>query len=301
MLNLEHISFTGTKPEGSGRSSKPPVPSRGVSFTPVMRNAHALDEEHHPLVTEVLHQAGLPVRYYRVRVLARRLAACQRLAGWRQKINSPAELARRPVLAAAALNTLLIGVSGFFRDTTVFETLERRVVPQLAQGSRPLRIYVPGASAGQEVYSLAMLFAAVGALVRCEFVGVDCRPDAIAWARRGIYSEEALEAVSGERRRRYFEPTGDGWRVDSALRSRTRWQAADVFQFDAGATGLWDLISFRNVAIYLEPEFAERAWRRLCGQLAPGGFLVTGKAEMPAPDLPLRRVAPCVYRKDLFA
>ena len=77
-------------------------------------------------------------------------------------------------------------------------------------------------------------------------------------------------------------------------RVATTWRVGDVLgQLEAGP---WHLISCRNLAIYLEPPVATALWRRLGEQLAPGGYLVTGKAENPAATGAFIRVAPCLYQ-----
>jgi chemotaxis methyl-accepting protein methylase len=63
------------------------------------------------------------------------------------------------------------------------------------------------------------------------------------------------------------------------------------------ATGFWDLILFRNVAIYLDPRLAQSLWARLVRQLRVGGLLVTGKAERPPQNLPVRRIGHCLYER----
>jgi chemotaxis methyl-accepting protein methylase len=81
--------------------------------------------------------------------------------------------------------------------------------------------------------------------------------------------------------------------VDSSLSRAVHWQVADAFSFESRHP--WDLILCRNLAIYLHAATAARLWNRLWNMLAPGGYLVVGKAEKPT--VGFIRVAPCVYRK----
>ncbi|HEY8933111.1 MAG TPA: CheR family methyltransferase, partial [Rariglobus sp.] len=121
------------------------------------------------------------------------------------------------------------------------------------------------------------------------------RFDAIEQATRGVFSEIEMAAVSPERRARFFRSHEAGWEVVPVVKRRMRWHTADVMGLEM-ETGQ-DLILFRNVAIYFTERQATAAWARLCDCLAPGGFLVTGKAERPSPELPLKRIATSIYRR----
>ena len=81
------------------------------------------------------------------------------------------------------------------------------------------------------------------------------------------------------------------------LRAATRWKQANLLH--SPEPGPWDLILWRNMAIYLKPEVVGTIWQQLCDRLSPGGYLVTGKAEHPPAPLGLERVAKCVYRKGI--
>ena len=96
-------------------------------------------------------------------------------------------------------------------------------------------------------------------------------------------------------RGKYFEPAGNSWRVSGRLRRQVRWEVADLAE--NMADGPWDIILWRNLAIYLNPGPAEMLWNRLAGALSPGGFLMVGKAERPPSGLGLAPVCRCVYRR----
>ncbi len=93
----------------------------------------------------------------------------------------------------------------------------------------------------------------------------------------------------------YFEPAGESWRVSEPLRRQARWEVADLAE--ETARGPWDVILWRNLAIYLNPGPAEALWRRLTAALAPAGFLIVGKAERAPAGLGLAPVCRSVYRK----
>lgn len=297
-LNLEYISFAGAEAAPGERWGGGQPRRIASSAREGADDREAASGDHHgdPLLEWVLRRAGLNPCVYRARTLERRLAACRRQLGTSRVAVAQALVDHDPKLIAAALNSLLIGVTEFFRDQRVFDALRHAVLPELLRTRLGVRVYAPGVSAGHELYSVAMLLAECGALARSELTGLDCRPDAIAWARAGIFPEDAMGGVPPAWRMRYFFPMWGGWQVRAELSEAMRFEVGDLFRYNDIA--LWDLILFRNVAIYFESPHAARAWELLCGQLAPGGFLVTGKAEKPPPHLPLERVAHSIYRKE---
>lgn len=247
-----------------------------------------------PFLDWLIQRGGLDGGAYRPAAIQRRLPACLR----QLRVASPRAarelLERRPELVSGALSAVLIGVSDFFRDEAVFEVLRGEVLPELVRERVEVRVCSVGCSAGQELYSVAMLLAEFGALERGDLLGVDCRADAVARATAGRFARHEMADVEPQRMERFFHAADGGGTLRAELRARTRWQVADVLTFDPGAS--WDLILFRNVAIYLEETRLEGVWARLVSRLAPGACLVTGRAEQPPSGLPLRRVAPCVYR-----
>lgn len=300
MANLAHIYFEGCEQRLEGEGAVATATSGGlrVRFSPALSASAApwgAGERHDPLLAWLLQQAGLNARAYRPKALERRLAACLRHLGVPSRTAAREVLAARPELVSAALNTVLIGVTDFFRDRAVWDQLARAVIPELLRTRCGLRVYAAGASSGNELYSVAMLLAEAGVIGTSELCGVDCRADAIAAARVGAFSEAAMARVPPEWRTRFFEANWAGYLARPVLTRAMRWEVADLFSFEEMAT--WDVILFRNVAIYLAEEHAARAWEYLCDQLSPGGVLMTGKAEKPPHYLPLRRLGPALYQR----
>lgn len=248
-----------------------------------------------PFVSWLLGRAGLQGSAYRPEAMKRRLPSCLR----KLRVTSPhaarALLQSQPERIRSALSTVLVGVTEFFRDARVFDALREQILPPWLAGRPRVRVLGAGVATGQELYSIAMLLAEAGALNRSTLLGIDCRADAIETARAGWFSERELRGVEVRWLDKYFVRSSSGWLVRPELRKRMEWRTGDLFSFDDGAH--WDLVLYRNVAIYFEAEHALQAWERLCGWLAPGGLLVTGKAERPPGWLPLARVATSVYRK----
>ena len=252
----------------------------------------------------LLSRAGLRFDDYKPETLARRLPATLRALRAASPAHARSVLQRSPDASSPALDALLIGVTGFFRDETVFDSLARRTLPDLlaraSQGSaaRPLRVWSAGCSDGAELYSVAILLAESGALAAgVELLGTDCRPDAIARASAGVFDAQALKAVPQPLLDRYFEPDGPRHRVRPALRAATTWRLGNALAGRAPEPGAWDLALCRNLAIYLQPAAAAGLWASLAAALRPGGLLVLGKAERPLGVAGLAPEGPCTWRR----
>lgn len=247
-----------------------------------------------PFALWLLQRAGICADAYRAAPMQRRLSACLR----QLRVSSPdaarALLEANPHLLPVALNWMLLGVTSFFRDAAVFEFLQGRVLPEILRTRTGIRVFGMAVSEGQELYSVAILLAEAGVLDHSSFIGMDCRPGAIQHARAGLFSAAEVASIPAARRDRFFEPLRSGFAVCPQVRNAIQWHVADMFSYDPPPS---DLILFRNVAIYVEDEPIAKVWQKLCSALAPGGCLVTGKAEKPPGTLPLCRVAPSVYFK----
>ncbi len=240
-----------------------------------------------------LGRAGLDATAYRRPARCRRVPACLRALKVRSALAARRLVERQPRLAATIADSLLIGATEFFREPDVFQSLATQVLPALASLGRPLRIWSAACSTGAELYSVAILLAEARLLERSFLLGTDCRSDAIDRAKQALYDPIALRLV--ESAEAHFEVVGWRHRPVAALRDCVHWKVADLLA--RVEDGPWDIILWRNAAIYLTPEAAEGVWRRLAAVLAPGGVLVAGKAERPPAQAGLRNVARCIYRR----
>ncbi|ACB76853.1 CheR family methyltransferase [Opitutus terrae] len=245
-------------------------------------------------IAALLQRANLSAASYRGPALHRRTAACLRFLGVASADEGLRRIECDPRLTQSALSVALLGVTEFFRDQAVFERLGSAVLPELLARRGRIRVWSAACSSGHELYSVAMLLAELGRLADAELLGTDCRADAIEQARAGAFDWEAVASLAPFRRERYFTRYGNSGLINADLRWATEWRQADLL---AGVErGPWDLILWRNMAIYLEEAPAEEVWARLTRELAPGGLIVCGKADHPPAGLPLERIARCFYQ-----
>ena len=179
---------------------------------------------------------------------------------------------------------LLINVTQFFRDPPAFETLAESVIPQMIAAhpaDRPLRIWVPGCSIGEEAYSLAILFLeaieASKRTLKLQVFASDIDASSIEAAREGVYARATEAQVSGSRLSRFFCKEGDSYRVRRELRETVVFTVQDPLS-DPPFSRL-DLISCRNVLIYLRPDAQEKVLSLFHFALHDGGVLFIGPSE----------------------
>ena len=191
-----------------------------------------------------------------------------------------------PTEADALLGDLLIGVTRFFRDPAAFAVLEQRVIPALLKdrdANDCVRVWSPGCSCGEEAYSIAILLheqlAQLQLSCKVQVFASDIDRRAIARARTGVYPASIANDVSAERLARYFTAEADGsrYRIHKCIRDLLVFSEHDVIK-DPPFSRL-DLISCRNLLIYMGSELQKRLIPMFHYILKPSGVLFLGTSE----------------------
>jgi two-component system CheB/CheR fusion protein len=193
-------------------------------------------------------------------------------------------LAENPAEVHILFKELLINMTSFFRDKEAFEALTTMVIPRLFENKPEnyiFRVWVPGCASGEEAYSLAMLFREHMDQIKQEFklqiYATDIDDDAIATARAGIYPANIAIDVSPERLRRFFVKEETGYRIKKEIREQVIFAIQNVIK-DPPFTKM-DMISCRNVLIYLEIELQTRVIPAFHYALKPDGVLFLSPSE----------------------
>jgi two-component system, chemotaxis family, CheB/CheR fusion protein len=236
-------------------------------------------------VLELLRKAsGTDFGAYKKTTLRRRVA--RRMAVRQiETLDEYARLLEDDAAEGAALyDDCLISVTSFFRDPDVFQALSEEVLPLLLKDRPPdsaLRVWVPACATGEEVYSIAMCLleqtAELSPKPPLQLFATDLSEGALVKAREGTYLENIARDVSPERLRRFFAKVGGHYQISKAIREMCVFARHDLTR-DPPYSRM-DLISCRNVLIYLEARLQEKVFATLHYALRPGGFLVVGPAE----------------------
>ena len=251
------------------------IPSTDAARNPISKILRLLQAQH-----------GQNFDGYKHGMLIRRIERRLGLLGI-ERLGEYVKRLQRDVGEVAALRKdLLIGVTEFFRDREAWKTLDSRVLRPLIAAKKtgdPIRAWVAGAGTGEEAYTLAMLVAArlrrLRKLCPVQIFGTDTNQDSLNYARAGRYPTGIAGQVGAEYLKRYFqELKGDHhYQVAPALRESVIFGDHDLLA-DPPFSRL-DLITCRNLLIYLEPDIQRRLLLLFHFALRPGGYLFMGSAE----------------------
>jgi two-component system CheB/CheR fusion protein len=208
---------------------------------------------------------------------------------------------------AQLTNDLLINVTSFFRDPKIFELLAAKTIPELvAATDGSIRLWVAGCSTGEETYSLAMLLLerieSENRRINLQIFATDIDAQAVMQAREGLYAATIEKDVTPARLARFFTRDEHGYRVSAALRACVVFAVQDVLS-DPPFSKL-NMVSCRNLLIYLQPEAQAKIIAVFNFALRGGGFLLLGAAEtIASPDRRFEQVSKAarLYRKLLTA
>lgn len=179
---------------------------------------------------------------------------------------------------------LLIGVTRFFRDQEVFESLDRYAIAHLfdhRQPDDPIRVWVPGCATGEEAYSIAILIRermnALGQEWETQIFATDIDEQAIAKARQGRFPDNIAVDITPERLQKFFFAEGKTYQISKSIREKVIFAVQSIIK-DPPFSNV-DLISCRNVLIYLGPALQKKVIQTFHYALKPNGFLLLGTAE----------------------
>lgn len=228
--------------------------------------------------------AGHDFSEYKESTIARRLDRRMKVLQVDTIENYIQLLEKEPEEANQLFKDLLIGVTQFFRDPEAFESLSREVIPKLFEGKRgddQVRVCVVGCASGEEAYSIAILLSEHAATLRnapkIQIFATDIDERALETARKGFYPASVAEHVSAERLTRFFVKQDGGYQVTRPLRELCLFSPHSFIK-DPPFTRL-DLVSCRNVMIYLGPDLQKRVLPLFHYALRPGAYLFLGPSE----------------------
>ena len=264
----QHPYIAFTKPE----KKQEPAPHDG------MRRIMAL----------VRTATGVDFAYYKHSTIQRRILRRMALRGFDTLETYLEELRSNPAEVRELYEDILINVTEFFRDPAMFAGLKKFVFPKFerSHGKRgPIRIWVPGCASGEEAYSIAIALIEYLEARRREtpiqIFATDISEVALEKARNGIYPAGVVNELSAERIRRFFTKQGAGYQVSKRIREMCVFAVQNIVK-DLPFSKL-DLVSCRNVLIYLGPVLQKRALTVFHYALKPDGFLLLGSSETIGP------------------
>ena len=229
-------------------------------------------------------RTGYDFSEYKERTFQRRVQRRMQVVQTRKLDEYADQLQKDPEEVHALFRDLLIGVTDFFRDAAAFEALETFVIPKLFDGrggDDEVRVWVAGCSTGEEAYSIAILLREqcekLTAPPKVQIFATDIDETAMGVARAARYSASVVKEVSPERLKRFFIHETGTYRVVKELRDMCIFSTHSIIR-DPPFSRL-DLISCRNLLIYLKPSLQGQIIPLFHYSLRPGGYLFLGSSE----------------------
>lgn len=232
----------------------------------------------------IRRELGFDLRGYKKTTLLRRIGRRAALSQLRSGAEYLQLITSDPLEVRALFRDLMINVTNFFRDPKAFEMLAKEAIPQMVARKAPgesIRVWVPACASGEEAYSIAILLLEhlekIGRSYPIQIFATDVDQEALQTARAGRFPESIAFEVSPARLEKFFSPCPGGYEVRKELRENIIFALQNLVG-DPPFSRL-DLISCRNLFIYLEPSLQRRALSLFHFGLNEGGFLFIGNSE----------------------
>lgn len=249
-----------------------------------------VDDPMRDLLTQVSAQTNIDFAHYKSATIMRRIGRRMAVTHNVSIRNYADYLRAHPEEIKELVKAFLIKVTGFFRDPEAFDFLKQTIIAELIErardNGRTLRLWSAGCATGEEAYSLALLVAEqLGSNFpdwNVKIFATDLAPEAINFARRGLYPANVLENLPDDYKHRFFEPKDHGYRVSKALRQAVIFGQQDISR--GVPFPRIDLVVCRNLLIYLKPELQQVVLDLFAYSLHHSrGYLFLGKAETARP------------------
>jgi two-component system CheB/CheR fusion protein len=257
-----------------------PDEQSALVFTRSLASREAL-----PIIFRLLQNAmGIDFSHYKQGTIRRRILRRMGLLKLQTIEDYAVHLQEHPIEVERLYNDILISVTSFFRDPDSFIALQQLVFPVISQNKSldlPIRIWVAGCATGEEVYSIAISLLEFlddrPVKPAIQIFATDISEGAIEKARLGIYHQSLLVDVSPDRLRRFFTPVEGGYQIGKSVRELCVFARQNLTS-DPPFSRL-DLISCRNMLIYLEPVLQKKVMPIFHYALNANGFLMLGSSE----------------------
>lgn len=241
--------------------------------------------ELHGLLKQIHTFTGIDFSSYKEDTLLRRLSKRKEQLNMAGMAAYQAHIQREPTELRVLQRMFLVSVSSFFRDAESFAVLRQALTKHLA--SKPkgemFRAWVPGCASGEEAYTLAIMLRELLAGqtgMPLHITGTDLNPEAVEAAQQGLFRRTAFSEMAPSLLQRYFTQHGDQWKTSKDLRSDIAFECRDVQSRppDVNAEP-FDLVSCRNLLIYMKTDLQDRLINRFHQVLKANGLLFIGQSE----------------------
>lgn len=257
--------------------------------------------DYEPFCTAVQRICGIDLSQYKRGQMERRIRSFVQLQGQDEDLREYAKvLASDREQLERFLDRVTINVSQLWRNPELWETLEQKILPELAESGRGrVRCWSAGSSYGAEAFTLAAIATRAVPSANVSITGTDIDERMVEKARSGVFTVADARDAPTATLAAHFTQEGDSWIASDALKRIVTFEQGDLLRKLVAADS-YDLVLCRNTVIYFNEEVRDALHGRLVESLRPGGYLVVGNTERVADPtgLGLSAAVPFIYRKD---
>jgi chemotaxis protein methyltransferase CheR len=255
-----------------------------------------VDKEFNNFIVNVKRKTGIDLVKYKEEQLKRRLTTLYIKNGFTNFDHYFNNMQTNKDLFNEFLDKITINVTEFYRNPSLWEVLEKEIIPLVLKEERKIKCWSSACSTGEEPYTLAMILNEQG-IKNAEIMASDLDEGVLSKATQGVYFEKALKDLPKKYTDKYFESKDLNFEISNTIKKNVKFKRLDLLAdtFDSN----YDLIICRNVMIYFTEEANMNLYRKFSEALRPGGVLFVGSTEQifRPEKYNLETVGPFFYRK----
>lgn len=236
-----------------------------------------MSSDYQAFTKSIKKKTGLDLTLYKEVQMKRRLTSLREKRGFSSFKDYFSVLDKDKELMAEFLDKVTINVSEFYRNASRWKVLEEKVVPMLLKNNKKLKIWSAACSTGEEPYTIAMILNQFVDLNKVEILATDIDDNVIDRAKKGMYSERALQEVPKDIKEKYFKQEGSLFKIDSNIKKHISFKKHNLLS-DPYPNNC-DLIVCRNVLIYFTEEAKEVIYKNFSNSLVDQGVFFVGSTE----------------------
>ncbi|KON87235.1 chemotaxis protein CheR [Sporosarcina globispora] len=233
--------------------------------------------DYQEFILNIKRKTGIDLSLYKEAQMKRRLISLYEKKGFNSFGDFFNGIVKDRELLNEFLDRMTINVSEFYRNAKRWEVLDNKILPELLENKRNLKIWSAACSTGEEPYTIAMILSKMLPLSQMKITATDIDENALARARMGIYPERSLNEVPEEMKLKFFLREGNLYKISDDIKKKVIFKKQNLLADDFG--GPFDLIVCRNVLIYFTEEAKDQLYHKFSRALRKEGIFFVGSTE----------------------
>lgn len=233
--------------------------------------------DYEQFVINVKRKTGIDLALYKEAQMKRRLTSLYEKRGFASFQDYFKALSQDNKLLDEFLDRMTINVSEFYRNGKRWEVLEKKLLPNLLERNKRLKIWSAACSTGEEPYTIAMIMSKFMPLSQVQILATDLDENVIERAKIGVYPERSLNEVPDDMKRKYFKQDGSFFKISEEVKNTVTFKKQNLLADPFG--GPFDLIVCRNVLIYFTEDAKDLLYKKFSTALRPDGIFFVGSTE----------------------